>query len=179
MIKPCCADLNPPKQLSRPSRTHAHHPPLPPAPPLLHQAVALECMRSAHRARRRALLYAFSGPGDVRELALAPTPDGLADLLAFLRCSFGGGTDEDAPLELALERIEAGGWGDADVLLVTDGELPPPSPAVKARLEAATTDLGLEVHALLVGRADAASDGVRAIATDVHVFRSWSAVGEG
>ena len=62
---------------------------------------------------------------------------------------------------------------------MTDGELPPPSPAVKARLEAATTDLGLEVHALLVGRADAASDGVRAIATDVHVFRSWSAVGEG
>jgi uncharacterized protein with von Willebrand factor type A (vWA) domain len=133
-------------------------------------------MRSAHRARRRALLYAFSGPGDVRALELAPTPAALADLLAFLRCTFGGGTDADAPLALALDAVEGGGWADADVLMVTDGELPPPSPATAARLDDAKATLGLRVHGLLVGREGVASPGVEAVCSDVHFFRSWGAV---
>lgn len=133
-------------------------------------------MRSAHRARRRALLYAFSGPGDVKALDLAPTPSALADLLAFLRCTFGGGTDADAPLALALDALERDAWAAADVLVVTDGELPPPAPATAARLADAKDRLGLRVHGLLVGRDDTVSDGVAAICTDVHVFRSWGAV---
>ena len=133
-------------------------------------------MRSAHRARRRALLYAFSGPGDVRALDLAPTPAALTDLLAFLRCTFGGGTDADAPLALALDALEADAWAAADILMVTDGELPPPAPETAARLTDAKERLGLRVHGLLVGREDAVSEGVRAICTDTHVFRSWGAV---
>ncbi len=37
---------------------------------LLTQAVALECMRGAHRQQRACYLYAFSGPRDVKELEL-------------------------------------------------------------------------------------------------------------
>lgn len=37
---------------------------------MLAQAVALECMRGAHRQQRACYLYAFSGPRDVKELEL-------------------------------------------------------------------------------------------------------------
>ena len=153
------------------------------------KAVALEAARSARRARRRCLLYAFGGPGDLRQLELDPaTTAGASDLLAFLRCSFGGGTDADAPLEAALARLEEAEWAAADVLVVTDGELPPPSPDVGARLARAKEELGLQVHGLLVGGRSSSSsggkgskepisEGVAAICSSVHVFKSWSAVG--
>lgn len=155
------------------------------------KAVALEAARSARRSRRRCLLYAFGGPGDLRQLELElGRSSGASDLLAFLRCSFGGGTDADAPLEAALTRLEEAEWAAADVLVVTDGELPPPSADVGARLERAKAELGLQVHGLLVGgRAGAGaggeggnakepiSEGVAAICSRVHVFKSWSAVG--
>ena len=150
------------------------------------KAVALEAARSARRARRRCLLYAFSGSGDLRQLELDPSMTaGASDLLSFLRCSFGGGTDADAPLEAALMRLEESEWAAADVLMVTDGEIPPPSPEVSARLARAKEELGLRVHGLLVsGRAggdesskEPISEGVAAICSRVHVFKSWSAVG--
>ena len=56
----------------------------------------------------------------------------LTDLLAFLRCTFGGGTDADAPLALALDALERDAWAAADILMVTDGELPPPAPETAA-----------------------------------------------
>ena len=90
--------------------------------------------------------------------------------------TFGGGTDADAPLALALDAVEGGGWADADVLMVTDGELPPPSPATAARLDDAKATLGLRVHGLLVGREGVASPGVEAVCSDVHFFRSWGTV---
>ena len=39
------------------------------------QAVALECMRGAHRQERACYLYAFSGPRDVQ--AISHTPQSL------------------------------------------------------------------------------------------------------
>lgn len=161
------------------------------------KAVALEAARSARRARRRCLLYAFGGPGDLRQLELDPSSArGASDLLSFLRCSFGGGTDADAPLEAALQRLEESEWAAADVLMVTDGEIPPPNEVVAARLARAKEELGLQVHGLLVGsravaRTDSAaaggggggnrkeqiSEGVAAICSRVHIFKSWSSVG--
>lgn len=150
------------------------------------KAVALECARAARRSGRACFLYAFSGPGDVTELDVRLSdPDALARLLAFLRGSFGGGTDADAPLERSLARLEsedatAGGicWARADILMVTDGEIAPPSESVLSRLDAAKAGLGLEVHGLLVGRAGAPpTDAMRAICSHIHTFRSWSAVG--
>ena len=149
------------------------------------KAVALECARSAHRSGRACFLYAFSGPGDVTELDIRlGDPDALARLLVFLRGSFGGGTDADAPLERSLARLESedteAGWARADILMVTDGEIGRPSEAVLARLDAAKADRGLEVHGLLVGRGGAEpTDAVRSMCTHIHTFRSWSAVGAG
>lgn len=74
------------------------------------QAVALECMRGAHRQQRGCHLYAFSGPKDVKELELKVDAPSLLELLAFLQYSFGGGTDVDRPLELSLDRLEQKDW---------------------------------------------------------------------
>lgn len=138
------------------------------------KAVALECMRGAHRQQRRCYLYAFSGPGEVMELELGTDPASFKNLLVFLTSGFGGGTDVDAPLELSLERIGREEWALADILMVTDGEIPQPSEAILSRLAAAQQSLGLEVHGLLVGRN--VTPAMEALCSHLHVFRSWSVV---
>jgi uncharacterized protein with von Willebrand factor type A (vWA) domain len=138
------------------------------------KALALECMRQARAQRRACYVYAFSGPGECAEFGLALTPRGLEDMLAFLGGSFHGGTDVDEPLRRCLARLRDAEWRDADILLVTDGEIPQPDAALLEALEAGRRDAGLKVHGLLVG--DARSDAVAALCTNVTTFRSWDAV---
>lgn len=141
------------------------------------KAAALECMRSAHRHGRKCYLYAFSGPSQVKELELAVDARSMSNLLEFLKYSFGGGTDVDRPLELSLQRLEAQGWQQADILMVTDGEICPPDDDIMQRLAHAHEEMGLEVHGLLVGRDDGGSQAIKDICTHVHQFESWTAVG--
>ncbi|KAF8063042.1 viaA [Scenedesmus sp. PABB004] len=139
------------------------------------KALALECMRGAHRQQRPCYLYAFSGPDQVQELELSVDLGSLDKLLEFLSCSFMGGTDVDRPLQLSLERLQKAEWQQADILMVTDGEVAPPSEALLEAIAAAHEDLGLEVHGLLVS--SQVSESMRALCTHLHVFKSWSAVG--
>jgi uncharacterized protein with von Willebrand factor type A (vWA) domain len=139
------------------------------------KALALECLRGAHRQRRRCYLYAFSGPEQVQELELGVDADSLARLLDFLAGSFNGGTDVDAPLQRSLERLERDEWQQADVLMVTDGEVAPPSDDLLAALSRAKAELGLEVHGLVVSSQK--SEAMERLCTRVHTFKSWSAVG--
>ena len=82
------------------------------------QAVALECMRGAHRQGRACYLYAFSGPQQCQELALDHSPGSMAALLNFLSFSFLGGTDVDTPFLRALDRLTDAAWRLSDILLV-------------------------------------------------------------
>ena len=59
--------------------------------------------------------------------------------------------------------------------MVTDGEIPAPSPEILSALRTAHEELGLEVHGLLVGRN--VTPPMQELCTHLHVFRSWSAVG--
>ena len=140
------------------------------------KALALECMRQARAQRRGCYVYAFSGPGECAEFGLALTPRGLEDMLNFLSGSFHGGTDVDEPLKRCLARLRDAAWRDADILLVTDGEIPPPDAGLLAALEEGRRDMGLKVHGLLVG--DAGSDAVASLCTHVTTFKSWDAVKE-
>lgn len=89
--------------------------------------------------------------------------------------SFQGGTDVDKPLELSLERLGKEEWEQADILMVTDGEISPPKPETLTRLHRAHDDLGLEVHGLIV--APQVTPAMEELCTHVHVFKSWSTVG--
>jgi len=42
-------------------------------------------------------------------------------------------------------------WAQADILMVTDGQIPNPSQQLLDRIAAARGELGLEVHGLIVG----------------------------
>eukprot|EP00891_Asterochloris_glomerata_P001609 jgi/Astpho2/1609/e_gw1.00028.9.1_t len=136
------------------------------------KAVALECMRGAHRQERQCYLYAFSGPGQVMELELDTTAKGIRQLLDFLSGGFTGGTDVDKPLELSLKRLTDVGWTQADILMVTDGEIPMPSKDICDKLKTAKEELGLEVHGLMVGRSDT-TPAMEAFCSHLHVFQSW------
>lgn len=117
----------------------------------------------------------LSGPGDVVELELTTGPGALDRLLHFLQMSFQGGTDVDKPLELSLERLGREEWAQADILMVTDGEISPPKQDTLQRLRVAHDDLGLEVHGLIV--APQVTPAMDELCTHVHIFKSWSAVG--
>ena len=59
----------------------------------------------------------------VKPLDLSKGSNSLAELLDFLQHSFHGGTDIDMPLKMSLDRIGNEEWRQADILIVTDGDL--------------------------------------------------------
>lgn len=61
--------------------------------------------------------------------------------------------------------------------MVTDGEIPRPRENLLEDVKGLTEELGLEVHGLLVG-ADITPP-MRDLCTQLHLFKSWSAVGVG
>ena len=138
----------------------------------LAKAVVLETVKAAHSQGRPCLLFAFSAANDLAELRLTPPKRGrrrkgggltdrrsLTRLLDFLACSFGGGTDVAGPLRRALDVLEKPDaeevvYSGADILLVSDGELPNPplDEPTHSRLRALQSKQGFEVHGLLVGK---------------------------
>ena len=142
------------------------------------KAMVLECMRQAKSQQRQCYLYSFSGPGDCQELELKVTGKGVSQLLEFLAGSFHGGTDVDEPFIRALSRLDEEAWSNADILLVTDGEIRPPDEEMLADLNVAKEEMGLKVHGLLVGEPGAGADVVEALCTHTHTFKSWAAVKE-
>ena len=141
------------------------------------KAMVLECMRQAKMQQRQCYLYSFSGPGDCQELELKVTGKGVSKLLEFLSGSFHGGTDVDEPFIRALDRLGEEEWQNADILLVTDGEIRPPTEEVVVGLDDAKEKLDLKVHALLVGEPGAGAGVVEELCTHTHTFKSWSKVG--
>jgi len=139
------------------------------------KALVLEAMRTAARERRACLLLAFSGPGDLQELSLGRDADGICRLADFLSASFHGGTDIVAPLERALDLIEAHEWRQADVLIASDGEFGATGSTL-ARLAAARQKLGLRVQGVLIG--DRETIGLREVSDEVFWIREWRRFGE-
>ncbi len=64
----------------------------------------------------------------------------------------------------------------ADILMVTDGEIPMPNEELLERLDTARAALGLQVHGLLVGREDS-PEVMERLCSHLHVFKSWNTVG--
>jgi uncharacterized protein with von Willebrand factor type A (vWA) domain len=140
------------------------------------KSLTLECMRGAIRQQRKCIVYAFSGPENVMELELGMEPGSITNLLSFLTMSFSGGTDVDAPLALSLERLGREEWNMADILMVTDGEIPPPNEDILRKLDIAKEELGLSVHGLLVGQR--VTEPMEQICSDgkINVFKNWGVV---
>jgi uncharacterized protein with von Willebrand factor type A (vWA) domain len=144
------------------------------APEQIAKAVVLEAMRAAAAGGRDCLLYAFSGPGDLCELELSRSVDGLLAGADFLARSFHGGTDVCEPLERSLAALRAGRWRQADMLIASDGEFGAP-PELIARLDDAKRDTGLRVQGVLIG--DRETIGLRKVCDDIFWVRDWRRYG--
>lgn len=148
------------------------------APEQIAKAVVLQALRVAQRERRGCLLIAFGGPGELVERDLRPpgrAGAGLDALLALLGQSFDGGTDVQAPIERAVERVHEARWRSADLLIVSDGEFGC-TPATLARLDEARRTLGLRVQGILVG--DRETLGLLDSCDDIFWLRDWRRYGD-
>ncbi|KAL3916867.1 MAG: hypothetical protein SGILL_004983, partial [Bacillariaceae sp.] len=101
----------------------------------LSKAVVLSCVTQAHKQGRNCQVVAFSTKRQVMESGvITADTGGIQRLLSFLSHSFGGGTDVTGALKFAISSLDEMENCDdimsgADILLVTDGEIPnPPVP---------------------------------------------------
>ncbi len=143
------------------------------APENIAKAVVLEALRSAQREKRGCLLVAFGGPDELIERDLRPAErphEGLDALLDLLGQSFDGGTDVQAPIERAVQRVREAQWCSADLLIVSDGEFGC-TPATLQHLEDARQELGLRVQGILVG--DRETLGLLETCDAIHWLRDW------
>jgi uncharacterized protein with von Willebrand factor type A (vWA) domain len=142
---------------------------------LVAKAVVLEAVRTAHAQRRACHVFAFSGPGEVVDMALGADAGGLERLTRFMGQGFGGGTDIGAPLERALARLDEEASQLADLLIASDGEFGA-TPEGAAAVRRAKEERGLRVQAVLIG--DRETIGMLELADDVFWVRDWRRFGD-
>lgn len=96
--------------------------------------------------------------------------DGVKRLLDFLSFSFGGGTDVTGALKHAMKALGTDNMAAADVLLVSDGEIPDPpvSHEMMQDLELLKQRTGMQIHGLLVGKKE--SPALDKLCTKTHDF---------
>ncbi len=147
------------------------------APETIAKAVVLQAVRTAHAEQRGCLLISFGGPDELVERELAggrarhgEAGHGLAGLLDLMGQGFDGGTDLQAPIERAIDRVHQARWASADLLIVSDGEFGCTRPMLDA-LDAARDQLGLRVQGVLVG--DRETMGLMEVADDIFWVRDW------
>lgn len=133
------------------------------------KALVLECLSVAKKEKRDCFIYLFGSFGEVQELELTPTKEGLERMVLFLSMSFGGGTDAEGPLRLALEKSEQEQWEKADIMIVSDGEFPISHDLVK-KITDAKDNRSLSVHGTLIGNFNRS---MSRICDPLHRFNSW------
>lgn len=137
----------------------------------LSKAVVLACVTMAHKQKRDCQVVAFSTERGVIEAGII-TPDakGINRLLDFLSHSFGGGTDVTGALKYAMEALDSNVMLAADILMISDGEIPDPpvSSKIMEALDYLKLRKGVEVHGLLVGKRE--SKPLSRLCTDIHNF---------
>lgn len=137
----------------------------------LSKAVVLACVSAAHKQRRDCQVVAFSTENGVMEAGqITADATGIQRLLDFLSHSFGGGTDVTGSLKHAMTALGNDAMSAADLLLVTDGEIPDPpvSDDIMEDLHRLKRQTGMEIHGLLVGKNE--SKPLTMLCTETHDF---------
>jgi MoxR-like ATPase len=137
----------------------------------LSKAVVLACVSEAHKQGRDCQVVAFSTERGIME-AGEITADrlGIQRLLDFLSHGFGGGTDVTGALKYAMTTLDTDVMAAADILLISDGEIPdPPIPVdLMEELDRLKLQRDVEVHGLLVGKHE--SKPLSRICCETHDF---------
>lgn len=139
------------------------------APENVAKALVLQCISVAKKEKRACFVYLFGSKGEVKEMGLTPDKAGLEQMLLFLSMSFGGGTDVEGPLNMALERSDEKQWQQADILLVSDGEFSVSS-GLSRKISNRKELRGMSVHGVVIGDSLSPMD---KICEPLHQFSSW------
>lgn len=137
----------------------------------LSKAVVLGCVSEAHKQGRYCQVVAFSTEHGTMEAGQITADNlGIQRLLEFLSHSFGGGTDVTGALKFAMTTIESDAMSAADILLISDGEIPDPpiSDELMEKLNLLKLRKDVKVHGLLVGKRD--SRPMSKICCETHDF---------
>lgn len=91
------------------------------------KACALALLDQARQAKRDFVGMLFSSASELSVHRFpSSAPAGIADVVDFAECFFGGGTDFETPLTAAVDLLEAefneAGRARGDIVLITDGE---------------------------------------------------------
>ena len=142
------------------------------SPEKIAKALVLETLRVAGSEKRDCYVYLFGSTDEVSELELSRDAKGMEKLIGFLSMSFGGGTDVQGPLELALERCKETQWRKADILLVSDGVFGYGDTLLQ-KIKRRRKSHGLRVHGVLVG---SGSIMMEKLCDPLHCFDKWSSL---
>lgn len=133
------------------------------------KALVLECLTVATKEKRACYIYLFGSQNEVQEIELNLTPEGLERMVTFLSMSFGGGTDAEGPLNLALKQSDKEDWEKADILLVSDGEFCL-SAGLSRKINTRKEQRGLTVQGVLIGHHSSA---MTKVCDPLHHFSEW------
>ena len=138
-------------------------------PETIAKALVLETLRVAGGERRDCYVYLFGSTNEVAELELTRDAKGMDKLIRFLSMSFGGGTDVQGPVELALEQTKKEKWHNADILIVSDGEFYCGDSFLR-KVRRYKKERGLQVHGVEVGCQTAM---MKKLCDPLHQFDVW------
>lgn len=94
-------------------------------------SVLTQLLRLARKQKRKVFLMSFSVRAKFLNLSL---PRNWIRLNAFLEERFTGGTDGEAMLNRAIEKLQSKSFGMADVLIISDFYFPPPLGPTKKKM---------------------------------------------
>ena len=86
------------------------------------KAVAMTLLEIAASGKRRFALIHFAGSGSVQTDVFIPGAYSADDKIRAAETFLDGGTNFETPMRRALELMESGGFQNADVVFLTDGE---------------------------------------------------------
>ncbi|MHA2265198.1 MAG: VWA domain-containing protein [Candidatus Thorarchaeota archaeon] len=90
-------------------------------PESIAKAVSLAVAKEANSQSRSVHMILFGSRNETKEFTFNKSENALKSLLGLLNLSFGGGTDFDSALRVALEKLKDEEFRMADVLFITDG----------------------------------------------------------
>lgn len=133
------------------------------------KALVLECFSVAVKENRACYIYLFGSSNEVEEMEIGLTAEGIERMITFLSMSFGGGTDAEGPLNLALQQSDKEGWEKADIMLVSDGEFSLTS-GLSRKINHRKEQRGLTVQGVLIGHH---SNAMEKVCDPLHRFTTW------
>lgn len=139
------------------------------SPEQIAKALVLETLRVAGKDKRGCYVYLFGSVNEVIELELSPNAEGMDKLISFLSMSFGGGTDVQGPVELALEHCKKEQWRQADLLIVSDGQFSY-GDSLLQKVKRRKKSHGMRVHGVLIGNH---STMMERLCDPLHHFNQW------